>query len=97
MHQSIEEVVDELKKKYKGLSRVELERMFNTPYRALEDHIRSKDIRTLNMMYLGKFKLSKFYINKLKQDELLKEAKGDTGGLEERPDNSESRDTGNGI
>ncbi len=62
MSQLIEDVLIELKKKY-GITKYELEAILNSEFKCLENNIRSRSDKTVNMIYLGKFHPSKFFLS----------------------------------
>lgn len=62
MNLLIDDIIKQLSKKY-GLSELEIERIVDTQFKCLENNIRARGKQSVNMMYLGKFKPSKFFLN----------------------------------
>ena len=58
MNQQIEELYDVLKEKH-GISKVEIERIVNTQFKVLENNIKTRSNKVVNLIYLGKVKPSK--------------------------------------
>ena len=58
MNQLIEEIYNVLKDKY-GISKVEIERITNTQFKVLENNIKTRGNKVVNLIYLGKVNPSK--------------------------------------
>ena len=61
MNQLIEEIYDVLKVKH-GISKVEIERIVNTQFKVLENNIKTRGNKVVNLIYLGKIKPSKYFL-----------------------------------
>lgn len=58
----IEEVLEELKAKY-GISKTELERMFDVPFKVARKNIEDRGTKTVHLIHLGTIKPSKWLID----------------------------------
>lgn len=80
MNQVINSIIKELKEEFK-ISSSDIERIIDSEFKTLQLAIENKDLRTVNLIYLGKFKPSNWLIS---NHELIKERKRYHKGLEER-------------
>ncbi len=78
MNQLIDEVLTEMKLKH-GMTKFELEKILDSQFKVLMDHIQSRDLREVNIKHLGKFKPTTFLIA-YKNGKVHKKIKGDTNG-----------------
>jgi len=62
MNPLINEIYDILKNKY-GISKVEIERITDSQFKVLENNIKTRGNRVVNLIYLGKFKPSKYFLD----------------------------------
>lgn len=66
MNQLIESILSEIKEKHKDSgewwnTKYELERILDSQFRVLRNVVEEKDLRTVNMIHLGKVKPSKWF------------------------------------
>lgn len=62
MNQQIEDIYTLLKQQY-GLSKVEIERIINAQFKTLEENIKTRGNKVVNLIYLGKVKPSKYLLD----------------------------------
>lgn len=62
MRNSINDIISELKLKY-NLSSSELERIIDSEWKVLRNVVESRDLRTVNIMHIGKWKPSNWFKN----------------------------------
>ena len=62
MNQQIDEIYTMLKNKY-GISKVEIERITDSQFKVLENNIKTRGNKVVNLIYLGKFKPSKYFLD----------------------------------
>jgi nucleoid DNA-binding protein len=81
------ELFDELEKEL-GLSKREIKDIVKTEFKALQVNIRSRTLKSVNMIYLGKFRPTKWFLNnqdkftKTKEEyEIIKQARRNKKGL----------------
>lgn len=84
----IEDIVKEVKKELPDelshLTEYEIERMFISQFKVLEQNIRAKSLKTVNMMYMGKFRPTSWFVkNKEKLYGSNTEDKRDINRVEE--------------
>lgn len=76
----IEEILTELKAKH-GYTKFEIEKIIDSQYKVMLDCMQAKDLRTVNVMYIGKFKPT-YYLKK-RLYEVPKESQEHSCGMEE--------------
>jgi len=75
MNQLIDEIYTKLRDKH-GISKTDIDRIVDSQFRVLEDNIRNRGNKTVNLIYIGKFKPSKSFLknyDKLKDKFITKE------------------------
>lgn len=79
MNQLIDEVLTEMKAKH-GLTKFELEKILDSQFKVLHDHMTSSNLLEVHFKGLGKFKPTTFFV-KFKNGEIHKKPKGDNIGV----------------
>jgi hypothetical protein len=74
MNSTIDEIISEVRVEYPNLSSLEIERIFDTQFLVLENNIQCRSKKVVNIMYIGKFKPTKWFIDNY---ELVGKAKRD--------------------
>lgn len=78
MDQVINKILDEIKEET-NISKVELERIIDTEFKLIAENIRLRSKKTVNLIYIGKFRPTKFFLmnyeklNQKPNEKLLKE------------------------
>lgn len=62
MNRVIEEIIDEIKKET-GMSKYDIEKIIDSQYKSIQIAIEERDLRTINLIHLGKIKPSKWLIS----------------------------------
>lgn len=81
MDLTIKEIISEVKSENPNLSSLEIERIFDSQFCVLEHSIRNRTKKTINIMYIGKIKPSKWFLDNY--DKMVEKIKTDISGLEE--------------
>lgn len=76
MNKLIDEVLTEMKAKH-GLTKFELEKILDSQFKVLHDHMTSGNLKEVHFKNLGKFKPTTFFI-KYKNGEIKTKAEGNT-------------------
>lgn len=67
MNTQIEEIIDELFNKYRGISREEINRIIKSQFKLTQETVACKGDKIINWMYIGKVKPTPFRVKQLKQ------------------------------
>lgn len=105
MENSIKDIITELKTKY-NLTSSEIERVLDSQWKVLRNNIETRDLKTVNIMHIGKWKPSKWF--KENRDRMLyyyifdengirRKYKRDKSWMEELNPSRESREPLNRI
>lgn len=89
MHPIINDILTELKAEF-GITRFELERMVDCQFKCIENNIRDRSLKTVNLIHIGKIRPTGWFkhnvetvLKRKKTVDEIKQAKRDISRLEE--------------
>jgi hypothetical protein len=85
----IDDIITELREKY-NLSRSEIERIIDSPFRVARTNIENKSLKIVNLIYLGKIRPTSWLIENIhKYEPYVKKDTRDSSGLVESSNKEE--------